>query len=218
LIRALSWKRPPSDPVMEVLGRIAAGPTSARKVIAGLGEVVRTGRPEIQSVAANALGGFGPAAEAAVPDLILAIEEAAREKHYDATWRASVALGRIAPRTKSADQAIAALDRLLRIRPAEANFQIAAADALADFGPAAESAVPDLIQVLKESTGEGVGARQVMATAARALVWIAPRTPSSEEAMRALTEALPRLRAIAKDRAKPVKAAEEALAKIEGRK
>ena len=116
--------------------------------------------------------------------------------------------------------AIAALDRLLRIRPAEANFQIAAADALAGFGPAAESAVPDLIQVLKESSGEGGADRQVMATAARALVRIAPGTPSSEEAMCALTEALPRLRAIAKDRGRPLnsEAAEEALARIEGRK
>ena len=131
-----------------------------------------------------------------------------------------MALGRIAPSTKSAGEAIAALDRLLRIRPAEANFQIAAADALADFGPAAESAVPDLIQVLKESSGDRGVARQVMSTAARALVRIAPGTPSSEEAMRALTEALPRLRAIVKDRGRPVasEAAEEALAKIEGRK
>ena len=218
LIRALSWKRPLDRPVIEALGRIAAGPDSAGGVIAGLGGVVRTRRPEFQSAVADALGGFGPAAESAVPDLIVAIEEAAGEKQYHVTWRASVALGRIAPRTKSAGEAIAALDKLLRIRPAEANFQIAAADALADFGPAAESAVPDLIQVLKESSGEGGGARQVMATAARALAWIAPGTRSSEEAMRALTEVLPRLRAIAKDRTKPVKAAEEALAKIEGRK
>ena len=83
LIRALSWKRSPGR--IDALVRIAAGPTSARKVIAGLGGVVRTGRPEIQSAAANALGDFGPAAESAVPDLILAIEEAAREKRYDVT-------------------------------------------------------------------------------------------------------------------------------------
>ncbi len=227
LIRALAWKLPPMtnshvDPavVIKALGRIAAGPNSARKVIAGLGMVVRTGRPEIQSAVANTLGDFGPVAESAVPDLILAIEEAAREKHFDVTWRASVALGRIAPRTKSAGEAIAALGRLLRFRPAEANFQIAAADALADFGVAAESAVPDLIQVFKESTGERGDAFQVMAIAARALVRIAPGTPSSEEAMRALTEALPRLRAIAKDRTRPGagKAAEEAIAEIESRK
>ena len=155
--------------MIEALGRIAAGPNSAGKVIAGLREVVRTGRPEIQSNAADALAEFGPAAESAVPDLILAIQEAAREKRYHVTWRASVALGRIAPSTKSAGDAIAALHGLLRIRPAEANFQIAAADALADFGPAAESAVPDLIQVLKESSGDGYVDRQVMSTAARAL-------------------------------------------------
>ena len=68
--------------MIKALRRIAAGPNSAGKVIAGLGSVVRTGRPEIQRDAADALGGFGPAAESAVPDLILAIEEAAREKHY----------------------------------------------------------------------------------------------------------------------------------------
>jgi HEAT repeat protein len=220
LIRALSGKRLPSDPVMEALVRIAAGPTSARKVIAGLGGAVRTGRPEIQSATANVLGDFGPAAESAVPDLIFAIEEAAREKRYNVTWRASVALGRIAPRTKSAGEAIAALERLLRIRPAEANFQIAAADALAGFGPAAESAVPGLIQVLKESSGDRGVDRQVISSAARALVRIAPGTPSSEEAMRALTEVLPRLRAIVRDRERTVNsnAAAEALAKIEGRK
>ncbi len=129
---------------------------------------MRTGRPDIQWNAADALADFGPAAESAVPDLILTIQEAARKKQYQVTWRAAVALGRIAPSTKSAGEAIAALQWLLRIRPAEANFQIAAANALADFGPAAESAVPDLIQVLKESSDDGGGARQVMLTAARA--------------------------------------------------
>ena len=114
---------------------------------------MRTGDPGLQVDAADALGELGPAAESAVPDLIRAIEEAAPEKRYQVTWRASVALGRIAPGTKSAGDAIAALHGLLRIRPAEANFQIAAADALGDFGPAAESAVPDLIQIVKESSG-----------------------------------------------------------------
>ena len=220
LIRALSWKQPPVGPVIKALVRIASGPSSAGAVIAGLRGVVRTGRPVVQSDAADALAGFGPAAESAVPDLILAIEEAAREKRYQVTWRASVALGRIAPGTKSAGKAIAALAGLLRIRPAEANFQMAAADALANFGAAAESAVPDLIRVLEESSGEGGYAPQAMSSAARALVRIAPATPSSEEAMRALTEALPRLRAIARDRGRPMasKAAEEALARIEGRK
>jgi HEAT repeat protein len=227
LIRALSWKLPPTnrplvDPpvVIKALGRIATGPNAAGEVIAGLRGVVRTGRPDIQWTAADALGRFGRAAESAVPDLIRAIEEAAHGKQYQVVWRASVALGRIAPGTKSAGEAIAALHGLLRIRPAEANFQIAAADALADFGPAAESAVPDLIQVLKESSGDGGAARQVMSSAARALVRIAPGTPSSEEAMRALTEARPRLRAIVKDRGRTLNsdAAVEALAKIEGRK
>jgi hypothetical protein len=131
-----------------------------------------------------------------------------------------VALGRIAPGTKSTGDAIAALHGLLRIRPAEANFQIAAADALGDFGPAAEPAVPDLIQIMKESSGEEGANPQVMSTAARALVRIAPRTPSNEAARRALTLALPRLRAIARggNRSMAGRAADQALAKIEGRK
>jgi HEAT repeat protein len=212
----------PAPVVIKALRRIATGPNSAGQVIAGLREVVRTGRPDMQWDAADVLADFGPAAESAVPDLILAIEEAARDKKPGrVTWRACVALGRIAPRTKSAGAAIAALDKLLRIRPDEEGFRIAAADALADFGPAAESAVPDLIQVLKESSGGARGVdRQVLSSAARALVRIAPGTPSSEEAMRALTEALPRLRAIVKDRGRTVNsdAAEEALAKIEDRK
>ena len=190
LIRALPWKLPSAnrafgDPpvVIKALNGIATGPNSTGQVIAGLGRVVRTGRPDMQWEAADALARFGPAAESAVPDLILAIEEAVREKPGRVTWRASVALGRIAPRTKSAGEAVAALDKLLRIRPDEEGFRIAAADALADFGPAAESAVPNLIQVLKESTGEGGYAPHLMAIAARALVRIAPRTPSNDAAM-----------------------------------
>jgi HEAT repeat protein len=227
LIRVLSWQQPPvggravgPTVIFKALARIAQDPKSTGAVIAGLREVARTGRPEIQWEAADALGGFGPAAESAVPDLVLAIEKAAREKQYHVSWRASVALGRIAPRTKSAGAAIAALVALLRIRPAEANFQIAAADALADFGPAAESAVPDLVRDLQASSGEGRGGSQVMATAARALVRIAPGTPSNEEAIRALAEAIPQLRAIAKDRNMPMAsiAAQEALAGIENRK
>ena len=134
---------------IKALIRIAPGSKSSGEVIAALGVVVRTGDPGLQVDAANALGELGPAAESAVPDLIRAIEEAAPEKRFQVTWRASVALGRIAPCTKSAGKTIAALHALLRIRPADENFQIAAADALGDFGPAAESAVPDLIQIVK---------------------------------------------------------------------
>ncbi len=49
---------------------------------------------------------------------------------------------------------------------------------------------------------------------------IASGTPSNEEATRALTGALPRLRAIAKDLERPVarEAAKETLTKFEGRK
>ena len=49
---------------------------------------------------------------------------------------------------------------------------------------------------------------------------MAPGTPSNEEAHRALTEALPQLRAIAREGNTSMagKAADEALAKIEGRK
>jgi HEAT repeat protein len=218
LIRASSFAGSPD--VIKALVQIAAGPNSAAKAIAGLGAVVRTGSPDMQWDAADALARFGPAAESAVPDLILAMEETGREKPGRVTWRAAVALGRIAPRTKSAGEAIAAVTRLLRIRPDNEGLRIVAADALADFGPAAASAIPDLIQVLKESSGDRGVDRQLLSSAARALVRIAPGTPSNDKAMRVLTEALPRLRAIVKDRTTTLNsdAAQEALAKIEGRK
>ena len=44
--------------MIEALGRIAAGPNSAGKVIAGLGGVVRTGRPDIQSGCSRCPGWF----------------------------------------------------------------------------------------------------------------------------------------------------------------
>ena len=73
LVRTVSWKLPRGGPVIAALRRIAAGPSSAGNVIAGLREVVRTGGPDMQWDAADALADFGPAAESAVPDLILAI-------------------------------------------------------------------------------------------------------------------------------------------------
>jgi HEAT repeat protein len=226
LIRTLPWSLPPMNRspsdrgvVIRALCRIGSGTKSSGDVIAALARAARTGMPGMQWEAADALGDFGPAAEAAVPDLIRAIEEAAPKKHYQVAWRASVALGRIAPGRKSAGEAIEALLKLLRIRPPEPNFRIAAADALGDFGPAAEAAVPDLIVIMKEPSSKPAEA-QVMSTVARALVRIAPGTSSNERAMRALTEALPRLRSIANERGMPEvisKAAKETLAKIEGR-
>jgi HEAT repeat protein len=252
LIRALPWHLPRAanslvrDPpvVIKALARIAPGTKLAGAAIAALGKVARTGTPDIQSAAADALCDFGPAAESAVPDLIRAIEAATSEKRYEVTWRASVALGRIAPGTKSAGDAIAALHALLRSRTPEPNGQIAAADALGDFGPAAERAVPDLIQILKNSSHDEAEV-QVMSTVAGALARIAPGTPSGEEAIRILTGALdsrdwfikqdainhlgqlgpraagaiPRLRALTQDGMPEIrKVAEEALATIEGRK
>jgi HEAT repeat protein len=226
LIRALPWKLPSPansrvlDPpvVIAALGRIATGPKSSAEFIAALGRVMRTGEQRgIQADAADALGKFGPAAEAAVPDLIRAIEATDPKEHDRVSWRASVALGRIAPRTKSASDAIAALQRSLHIP--EPGFRIGAADALGEFGPAAEPAIPDLIQILEDSTGKGGGV-QVMASAARALMRIAPGTPSREEAMRAMTAAIPRLRERAKEVGQPwaSEAAEDVIAKIEGSK
>jgi HEAT repeat protein len=225
LIRALPWRLPPvtAHPfaeqavVIKALGRIAPGTKPSAELIAGLGGAMRTGQPDLQADAADALAEIGPAAESTVPDLIRAIVEAAREKRPRVTWRASVALGRIAPGTKSASEAIAALHKLLQIP--EPDFQIAAADALGDFGPAAEPAVPDLLQIVKKPSSEPADA-QVMSSAAKALVRIAPGTPSSDEAMRGLTAAIPQLREIANDKGRPVagKAARETLAKIESHK
>jgi HEAT repeat protein len=104
-------------PVSEALAKIAPGTDLAGLAIAGLARVVRAGNPLRRGAAAAALGEFGPAAAAAVPDLIQMLTEFTDRKS-PAEWKcAAEALGRIAPGTASADRALHALLAAIRAEP-----------------------------------------------------------------------------------------------------
>jgi hypothetical protein len=102
----------------------------------------------------EALGAFGPVAESAVPALIQALREEliARSVGPDLeAEQAARALGRIAPGTKSADEALAALietfDPVLEVSGPNSRAspaRLAAIEALPAFGPAAIRALPRL--------------------------------------------------------------------------
>lgn len=141
----------------QLLGQLAPGTNSAGRAIAALTDVLRSseaGRLAAEdagrrAAAARALGDFGAAAEPAVPALI-GILRGEREGRSPLLYSLEVgpaawALGRIAPGTKSAEQAVAILIEMLdereRIRPAA---PLAAIEALVAFGTEAARALPRL--------------------------------------------------------------------------
>jgi HEAT repeat protein len=124
------------------LGRIAPGSVAAKEVVAALTEVARSGPVIRRGWAAHALGDFGPAAEEAVPALVKIIKESTPEPPTLNESSAAVALGKIAPGTPSADQAIAALLPVLESK--DLFSRVRAIEALGRFGPRARAAVPKI--------------------------------------------------------------------------
>ncbi len=129
-----------------ILARMAPGTKSAREVVAALASLVRSDDPMLREAAVSALGEFGPAAEPAVPALVQILRGAVGKKDdADAFEGQSAArvLAKIAPGTKSASEVIAALTEVVRSdHPVRWGW---AAEALGEFGPAAEPAVPAII-------------------------------------------------------------------------
>jgi HEAT repeat protein len=152
----------PGSEAAVALGAIAAGTPDAKPVIAALTEVARSGSVIRRTRTAYALGGFGAEAAEAVPVLISIlndpksiayIREEMREARASARpsplsayvngeAQAARALGKIAPETPLADEAVAALRTVL---DSEAPYsRAAAAEALGHFGAKAEAAIPRL--------------------------------------------------------------------------
>lgn len=105
-------------------------------------EVARSGPVIRRGWAAYALGEFGPAAEETAPVLIQLIKETTPDQENENEASAAVALGKIAPDTPSADQAVAALLPVLRSKVRIS--QESAIKALSRFGPRAAAAIPRL--------------------------------------------------------------------------
>jgi HEAT repeat protein len=123
----------PAWAAAQSLGKIAPGTPSADEVIQALTEVVRAGHPYRKVAAANALSDFGPAAVGAVPSLIDDVRKnAATKADFADGADAATALGRIAPGTAVADEAVSCLNEALQ---AESEFtRRQAIDALLRFG------------------------------------------------------------------------------------
>jgi HEAT repeat protein len=128
--------------VGRALARIAPGTGRADEAVTALMEALRADRPDLRAVAVDALGAFGAAAEPAVPLLIQALR-GPRLKDEGVLYRPSVAraLGRIAPGTRSADAALAALTEALDSDP---ETRLGVVDALSAFGPRAAGILPRL--------------------------------------------------------------------------
>jgi HEAT repeat protein len=172
------------------LAKIAPGTKSAGEAIAALTEVVQSPHIPHRTWAAEALARFGPAADLAIPALVQYLRETLESKDpgsINDTHAVVGVLSKVAPGTKSAGEAIAALIGVVRSPHTAGRDR--AAECLGDFGPAAEPAVPTLIDGLREAVaGKGVSPSFGW-SAARALGRIAPKTKSADAALAALTEA-----------------------------
>ena len=125
----------------EALGKIDPGGPSAGIVLQALTEILRVGHPYRRAAAARVLGEFGPAAVAAVPALISVVRENAGTKAgLGDGGLAAAALGRIAPGTPHADEAVTALTEALEAKSEHTRDQ--AIEALMLFGPKAAVAIP----------------------------------------------------------------------------
>ncbi len=148
-IRPRNMNNPdPATAAAWALGHIAPGSAEEKKVIAALMEVVRSGPVSRRGWAAVALGEFREVPQEAVPILIKLLSEAASNDEFEGASLAAQALGKIAPETSSADQALASLLTALDSR--NDDVQITTIEALGRFGPKAAAAIPR-IRALKGS-------------------------------------------------------------------
>jgi HEAT repeat protein len=138
----------PAQEAAQVLGRIAPGTPAAGQAIAALAGVVRAGPPPRRAASARALAQFGPAASEAVTGLIAMLKLAAASEQITEDGPAAArALGRIAPGTSRARDAVDALTTALKANSAP--MREAAVEGIRSFGPAAASD-PATISTLRE--------------------------------------------------------------------
>jgi HEAT repeat protein len=158
----------PAHTAAFALGRIAPGSAEAKEVIAALTEVARSGLESSVGWAAiaavHALGEFGPDAAESVPVLIKVLSDATAANDFERGASVATALGKIAPESRAADQAIAALLPVLESKGWQT--RLAAVNALSRFGPRAAPAITRL-RALKDDRDY-----EVKAAAAKALLAI----------------------------------------------
>jgi HEAT repeat protein len=138
----------PAQEAAKVIGRIAPGTPAADEAISALADVVRSGPPKRRAAAAEALGKFGPAAARTIPAMLAYLHESLSSKEATVDGAsAAEALGRIAPGTSSAPEAVTALTTALKCD--SASTRRGALRALKSFGPAAAQAIEVLRSIEK---------------------------------------------------------------------
>jgi HEAT repeat protein len=182
------------------IGR-AGAPAFSADAIPAL--VVALGSPSriVRSFAAKALEphASAPRCAVAVPVLLNVLREPfdpelepSRTKGWngwDPAAQAASLLGQIAPGTRSAGEVIAALTEV--VRSGHPLRRASAANALGQFGPAAERAVPALIGILSDVlAGNGQDPYDWGYAGAKALGAIAPGTKSADDALAVLIKDL----------------------------
>jgi HEAT repeat protein len=153
----------PASAAARALGKIVPGSAEENKVIAALMEVVRNGPVSRRGWAAAALGEFRSAAVEAVPLLIQLLSDAAIDDKFERASSAVSALGKIAPESRAADQALAAL--LPALDSTITSVRVSSIDALGNFGAKAAAAIPK-IRALKDDRDVWVARTAVKALAA----------------------------------------------------
>jgi HEAT repeat protein len=152
----------PAHEAARALGAIAPGTPQAGEAMAALIEVVRSGPSQRKGDAAEALGAFGPSAVSAAPVLIdLLNRTATAQVATRAGGSAAGALGKIAPGTPAAAEALAALT--VAARAPWIPTRAAALAALPAFGPGAAAAIPAIRELKEKDPDPGV--RQAAGTA-----------------------------------------------------
>ena len=129
----------PACTAARALGQIGA----SEEVIASLAEMLSSDVPEQVSCAALGLRDLGPPAVAALPRLIAAYDKVLKSKqHVIGQMSISDAIGRIAPKSESAPDAIAIMVRALD--SGDEWVRRGAVQALGSFGEDAAAAIPKL--------------------------------------------------------------------------
>ena len=131
------------------LGRIVPDSAQAREVVLPLADLLRSEDSWRRDAAAGTLCRLGPTAIDAAPALVAALREAYAQKNTTIYGTdVAIALGRVAPGSPVADDAVAILIDVLDIdwEPTRAN----AIDALGRFGAVARPAIPRLRALLDD--------------------------------------------------------------------
>ena len=181
------------ETVANIIGYAFNPPAITPSALPFLAQCLGSPNVKVRSHAASLLGRLRTGAHAAIPELILVLNEPIQPDvapvmglattTFDPGCAAAFALGQIAPGTSQSKEVITALMEVVESGPVSRRGWAAAA--LGEFGSSAEAAVPLLIQVIKDAAPEG-RPFELEASAAKALGKVAFESPSANHAIEAL--------------------------------